>query len=212
MTITEMLQRIANLSVGLDTPTAFDNTVNLRYLNQAHDALYRLTAAVNSQAKIVEKTIAVVQGKLQEKVNAFKVKSVYIDIPNNTNILQPLSYNWILKHDPARTQAGVPNFWYQINRDLFTYPKYTGNVQVVFIGQSEPFTLETEETSIPYPPLYHSVLVDGATYYAVQGESGLKNKEELALIIDQWDKGKRDCLTYLMNQSNPGVISTYSEV
>jgi hypothetical protein len=212
MTITEMLQQIANLSVGLDNATEFDNEINLRYLNLAHAELYRSTAAVNPDATIVQKTIAVDQGALQEKINAFTVKNLHIPIANNTKVLQPIPYDWVLQHDPARTQAGQPIYWYRLNHKLFTYPKYTGDIQVVYIGQAIPFTLETEEADIPYPPLYHSVLVDGACYYAFQGESGLKNREEMLLTLTRWEQGKKSCSQYLINQSNYGVISTYSEL
>ena len=212
MTIAEMLQQIANLSVGLDNATEFDDEINLRYLNLAHAKLYRATAAVNPDATIVQKTIAVVQGVLQEKVNAFRVKSLHIPIPNNTKVLQPIPYDWILQHDPAKTQAGQPIYWYRLNHALFTYPKYTGDIEVVYVGEAVPFTLETEAADIPYPPLYHSVLIDGACYYVFQGESGLKSKEEMLLTLTRWEQGKKSCAQYLMNQSNTGVISTYSEI
>lgn len=212
MSIAEMLQQIANLSVGLDQATAYDNTVNLRYLNLAHQELYRTTAAVNPDAKITQKTIAVVDGKLQEKIQAFLIKSLYIAMPNNTNILTPVAYDWILSHDPTLTQACTTSLWYRLNQALYTYPKYTGELTVVFVDEPEALTLETEEAAIPYPLLYHSVLVDGACYFAFQSESGLKNKQELLLTLARWDEGKKDCLSYLVNQSNYRVISTYSEV
>ena len=95
---------------------------------------------------------------------------------------------------------------------FYVHPKYTGEINVIYVKDVEDFTIDTKEDEIPYPRAYHPILIDGASRFIFQGEGGLKNKDELLLANKQWEIGKRACEAFLSNQGNNLVESTYSKV
>lgn len=212
MNVREILKLVSEQGVGLEEPTDIDNTVYLRYLNLVHFDLYRSVASINPFAKIEEKEGNAVAGKLELGSTPFLVRSVYIPIKNNAQILRSISYDEILKTDPAMDASGKPERWFFLNNNIQLYPKsHTGTVKVVYMDDPKEFTIGTLSEQIPYPTIYHQVLVDGTIYYLFQGEGGLKNKQELALSLARWEKGKKALYAYLMGQSGEH-LSTYSEV
>ena len=206
------MQQVLNLSMGDEESPEVSNVINLQYLNLIHFELYRLTAAVNPDAKIEHQTIGVVDGLLQNAIKPLVVKSIYLPRGQNSITLKPITYHAILQYDPECQSTGFPTYWYKLNKQIYTYPKYTGDVKVVYVAEPTLFTLATTSDEIPYPVIYHRVLIDGTCYYVFQGESGLKNKQELLLSWQRWSNGKKECYAYLMNQSGSGIISTYSPV
>jgi hypothetical protein len=213
MDVKEVIKLVSDLSVGIETPTSFDEEIYLRYLNLVHFELYRGVGTINPYVPLIEEEYAVEAGTFEPNAVPFVVRSVYVPIPNNARVLSPISYDEILKQDPNRDRPGLPQFWFYMNKKMTLYPsQYEGPVRLITMGTPERFTIETLEEQIPYPPLYHQVLVDGTCYYLFQGEMGLKNQAELVASQGRWEKGKKELYSYLMTLSGTGLLSTYSEV
>ena len=213
MNVKEIIKLVSDLSVGLENPTPMDEEIYLRYLNLVHFNLYRSVGTINPYVPLIEEEYEVEAGTFEPNAVPFVIRSVYVPLKNNARVLSPISYDEILKQDPSMETVGLPQFWFYLSKQITLYPnKYEGPVKMITMSGPTLFTLETLEEQIPYPPLYHQVLVDGTCYYLFQGESGLKNQAELVASQARWEKGKQALYSYLMSLSGTGLLSTYSEV
>jgi hypothetical protein len=217
MHVSEMIENLGLLSVGLDNLSNKDKDVFLKYLNLVHFDLYRLTALVNPYVESIKSINATIFDNIDryiEGINPFHVDAVYFGTGANATILKQTTKRGVLAVDPELTATGNPTNWY-INRKnkICIYPTvYTDTITVVYIQQPIKLTLNDVETDVPYPPAYHQILVDGAAYYIYQSEGGLKNRDELATALLKYNAGKMELMTYLNNAIGTGVISTYSRV
>lgn len=212
MNVREIIKLAAEQSVGLEDLSPEDAALYLKYLNLVHAELYRKLAQINPFAPISKETLQATQGKIELETIPLVVKSLYVPIEGNPLVLKPIRHDTILERDPERAMRGMPQYWYFFNQGIEVYPSYEGALKLVSIKDPEMFTIETVEAQIPYPPSYHQVLVDGTCYYLFQGETGLKNKEELGTSLAKWEMGKRELYAYLLNLSGTRLLSTYSEV
>ena len=212
MNVREIIKLAAEQSVGLEDLSPEDASLYLKYLNLVHAELYRKLAQINPFAPIAKDTVSAIGGRITLETMPLVVKSLYVPISGNPLVLKPIMHDTILERDPERAMGGMPQYWYFFNQGIEVYPSYEGALKLVCIKDPEMFTIETVEAQIPYPPSYHQVLVDGTCYYLFQGETGLKNKEELGTSLAKWETGKRELYAYLLNLSGTRLISTYSEV
>ena len=212
MNVKEIIQLAAEQSVGLESPTSLDENVYLKYLNLIHGELYRKTAAINPQASMVTESHATDDGSFKPDQLPVMIRSVYVAIAGNSLVLKPISYDKILTKDPEMTLGGQPHYWFFLNNKIQTYPRQENTFKIIYVKEPDALTIETLSEQIPYPPLYHQVLVDGTCYYLFQGETGLKNSKELEQAAAKWEKGRNELYAYFMTLSGTGSLSTFSEV
>ncbi len=212
MDVKDMINLAASLSVGLDKPTLEDANIYLRYLNLVHFELYKSVAMFNPYIPVEKETMIITNGVGKFINTPFAIASVHYYEGNAVRILKKQSYDLILQSDPEERKAGLPLYWYYQNRSLNIYPKKTTHVGVVYIGEPKEFTLNTIEEEIPYPAIYHQVLVDGMSYYIYQGESGLKTENTAMQAFAKFEKGKHNLYAYLLSLSGASIGSTYSVV
>ncbi|CAK9250411.1 unnamed protein product [Sphagnum jensenii] len=219
MDVVKIIDLVADLSIGLDTPTADDQAVFLKYLNLAHAELFRKTAAASPVVKILrENNLNVTDGKVDAlSQTPFLIRTV--TLMDQKKPLLATSLESIEKTDPLLTKTGQPWGWYYANKSVSVYPLITSNpdggtgqVGVSYLADPAPFILTTLSADIPYPVLYHPVLVDGTCYYLFQTEAGFKNDLKMKLSLDRWNGGKSELLCYLRNLSGQQYYSTYTEV
>lgn len=219
MNVAEIINLVADLSIGLDTPTADDQAVFLKYLNLAHAELFRKTAAASPVVKILrENNLNVTDGKIDPlSQSPFLIRSVTLMAQNKP--LLATSLEAIEKTDPLLTKTGQPWGWYYAHSAVFVYPLTSSNAEagtnqvgVSYLAEPLSLTLNTLSADIPYPALYHPVLVDGTCYYLFQTEAGFKNDLKMKLALDRWERGKSELLCYLRNLAGQQYYSTYTEV
>lgn len=219
MNVAEIINLVADLSIGLDTPAADDQAVFLKYLNLAHAELFRKTAAASPVVKILrENNLNVTDGKVDAlSQSPFLIRTVTMMDQNKP--LLATSLEAIEKTDPLLTKTGQPWGWYYANKTVCIYPLASSNAEagtnqvgVSYLAEPLSLTLNTLSADIPYPALYHPVLVDGTCYYLFQTEAGFKNDLKMKLALDRWERGKSELLCYLRNLSGQQYYSTYTEV
>lgn len=219
MDVVKIIDLVADLSIGLDTPTADDQAVFLKYLNLTHAELFRKTAAASPVVKILrENNLNVTNGKVDPlRQTPFLIRSV--TLMDQKKPLIATSLEVLERNDPLLTRTGQPWGWYYANKSVFIYPLTssvpeagTGQVGVSYIAEPAPLLLTTLSVDIPYPALYHPVLVDGTCYYLFQTEAGFKNDLKMTVALDRWERGKSELLYYLRNLSGQQYYSTYTEV
>jgi hypothetical protein len=219
MDVTEIINLVSDLSIGLDSPTPDDQVVFVRYLNLAHAELFRKTAAVSPVVRILrENNLNVTNGQVDPLTQTpFLIRSV--TMMDQKKPLAATSLEEIEKTDPLLTKTGQPWAWYYANSSVFVYPLTTSDAQagsgqagVSYIAQPSALTLTTVSADLPYPALYHPVLVDGTCYYLFQTEAGFKNDLKMKLALERWERGKSELLCYLRNLSGQQYYSTYTEV
>lgn len=209
MTVNEMINLISTLSVGLDAPSADDQEIFLRYLNLAHYELYRKTAHTNPAVGLVREVLDVVDGDAEDTSSPFfMVRSVYRTDQNME--ITPSSLDDVQAEDPQHTKVGSPRLWYYANNKISVYPIYTGEIGILYVKAPTPFTLNTSQAEIPYPPIFHSVLVHGASYYLFQGETGFRNETKMKDNELKWMNESTQLLQYLTNISGKKYYSTFS--
>ena len=198
--------------VGIDTLSDSDKIIYLQHLNQAHYELYNHTAALNDDLIINE------------------AKSTTANV-NNINLSQrPLSINKIYVDDCAtpltekqkmdfvdftkKSTAGYPCvFTWQVKK-VSIHPivkDITYDLDIWYTPQYVDLDEDTPEDDIPYPPLFHYVLLDGALYYLFQDEGGFKNSDKVVSQMAKWEKGKQDLYSYLFHKTGE-IVSTFSNV
>jgi hypothetical protein len=215
MLVGEIIDLIAKLSIGLDSPTVDDRSIYLSYLNLAHFELYKKVAAVNTRIAIQRDILNVTNGVVDPLTkDMFNIRSVY---RNDINFqLKPYSFDKIQTRDPSLIYTGQPTYWYYINNQLTVWPLFTqtvenGGIGVVYDLQPLPFDLDdNSDLSIYYPVPYHPVLIDGASYYMFQSETGFRTESKMNSMMTRWETGKNNLYNYLRVSGGKSTYSTYN--
>lgn len=212
MLVSDVLDLVANLSIGLDNPTQDDEEIFLRYLNLAHFELFSRTASINPFVTIQSDVLNVNDGVVDNlTAPLFSIRSVYST--DSKSSLIPYSYNRILDLDPTLTQTGQPQYWYYVNNTLNVWPLWTKDegIGVRYVVAAEPFDLN-DDLSPLYPPTFHPLLVDGTCYYLFQTESGFKNETKMLKAEKRWMNGTTDLYNYLLMVGGKPIYSTFSNI
>jgi hypothetical protein len=216
MLVGDVLNLVAQLSMGLDSPTADDQKIWLGYLNLAHFDLFAQTATVNAGISIQTDQLNVTNGVCDPFTQPiYSIRSAY-QIDTN-RILQPSTYDKILKQDPGRQIQADPTSWYVINGRLNTWPLATlttvsgSGVGVIYNTQPVVFGLN-DDLSLYYPLAFHPILVDGTCYYMFQSESGFSNQTKMQSSEMKWSKGKTNLFNYFVALGGKTSFSTFSRL
>lgn len=217
MFVGEILNLVAQLSIGLDSPTTDDQSIFLNYLNLAHFELYKKVASVNTIIPIQRDILNVADGVVDPLTQPiFNIRSVY---RKDINLqLIPSSFDKIQVMDPSLIITGEPAYWYYINSTLNVWPLFTqatenGGIGVVYDVQPVLFDLDdNSDLSVYYPIAYHPLLVDGTCYYMFQSETGFRNESKMTLMYNRWEAGKTTLYNYLMMSGGKNLYSTYSRI
>ncbi|WP_192483165.1 MULTISPECIES: hypothetical protein [Cysteiniphilum] len=227
MNVSEMIDRLTLLSVGLDSVDTAEKQIFLKYLNIVHFELFRITALFNPyvSATVIEYNSDTANVVLTAKgwigsffqKNSHAITGVYYKDSGGVTKLKQTSVSQIFETDPLLEKIDKPAYWYYNNASAYIYPylnTYPAGCSLVltYIKNPTPLELTTYEDAVPYPPTFHQLLVDGAAYYMYQSEGGLKNKDEINASLIKYERGKGELLNYFNTLSGNGVISTYSEI
>lgn len=210
MNVKEIVDLVAGLSIGLEQPTPDDQDIFLKYVNLVHFELYSKTVANNPFIQTVTETVNVVDGvAANTAVAPFIFRHVYLP---SGRALRKTSAEDILKRDPTLKTVGFSSLWYFFNGRINIYPKSTQAIGVLYVPSPRQFTLTTLEAEIPYPPISHQILVDGAAYYLYQSEAGFKAEGKLYETKMRYESGKTQLLSYLQTIGGNPHLSTYRDV
>lgn len=212
MLVTDVLNLVANLSIGLDNPTDDDQEIFLRYLNLAHFELFQHTAPVNPFIPIQSDMLDVNNGVVDNlTAPLFSFRSVYRTDSNKELI--PYSYDKILDKDPGLIITGEPIYWYYINNKLNVWPLWTEEegIGVRYNIASNPFQLNNDLSPI-YPVQFHPLLIDGTCYYLFQTETGFKNESKMMNSQKRWKNGISNIYNYFVMLGGKPIYSTYSKI
>lgn len=216
MLVGEILNLVAELSIGLDSPTADDIPIFLNYLNLAHFELFSQTATVNPIVNIQRDVLAVTDGVVDPLTHdVFSFRSVY---RADLNVqIHPTSIDKIIERDPSNITTGDPSFWYYSNGRLNVWPLFTqgtdiGGIGVLYNTQPAPLG-QNDDLSDYYPIGFHPLLVEGTCYYLFQSETGFKNDAKMNRSYKRWKDGKTILYNYLITLGSGKTFrSTYSRI
>lgn len=216
MDVQDIIQLIANQGLGNDTPTPADQVIYLRYLNIAHDDLYRSVKILDPDRASISTQITVTDGQadlpgdVMQIVSAIRIRlpppqedwRALINPAKDGKLVQK-TLGWIESRDPMVSQTGDPEYYYLAGNKIGTYPVTTHLLKIRYIPKPQPFTLQTLASQIPYPPEYHSILVDGALFYLFQGEGGFKSGPRARDAQLKWLRGKTSLCNFIEATGNP---------
>jgi len=214
MDVSQILNLLGSLSIGLDDPSESDIDVYINYLNIAYRELLQETIIQNPNVPILTEVVVsteldgVLPGLLTQ--DPFIIKTVF-DSDRNVP-LKPTNLDAIQRTDPGITKTGLPSQWYYSSGSINLYPKFAGNIGVTYIAQPALLDVNTISANILIPRMYQYILADGAAYYVFQSETGFKDQMKMAACSDRWQKGKRDLFSYYKNLGGQKFYSTYSAV
>lgn len=212
MLVSDILDLMANLGIGLDEPTKDDNEIYLRYLNLAHFELYRHTASVNPFL-ILQKDILSVNNGVVDSLTAplFSIRKVY---RTDTNLgLIAYSIDKVLDSDPSLSVIGNPIYWYYANNNLNVWPLWTQQDGLGVIYNTEINYLKINDDLNSYYPLsFHPLLADGAVYYLFQSETGFKNDIKMKKAEERWNEGRTNLYNYFLTVAGKPIYSTFSRI
>jgi hypothetical protein len=222
MDVTEILKLLATLSIGLDDIDVTDQNnsdvvVFMRYINLAYFELLQSTASENPLLVKDHEQLDCTNGVLASTSKPIFIPKIVYDIVSNIPLIGGLEED-ILKNDPALKQTGSPFQWYYANNVINVYPLTTSTVAsgggfgVRYISQPPYLKLSSLSSDIWLPPIYHQILVDGASYYLFQSETGFKDQSKMQAAMVRWEDGKKKIFSYMKNISGKKILSTYSPV
>lgn len=212
MNAKEIITLVSSLSIGLDEPTDSDIVIFLRFLNLAYFELLRLTILRNPIYPKVRETLQCTNGVLDPTANSvFSIRGAYL--PDSNTPLIGTNFDAVFKIDPALKETSTtPEFYYYDSGNINIYPLYTGNVGIVYCKNPDLLNINSLSYNIYIPEIYHSVLVDGTSYYLFQSETGFKNEMKIQESMKRWNDGKTDVTGYLERLGGQKHYSTYSAV
>lgn len=212
MNVIDILNLMGTLSIGNSNITPSEQAIFLTYLNLANLELYRATANFNQDLLVSETFDPDPEDLNYELANIpFLVNSVYL--PDTKVRLERLSQADLIRKDPNLSKTGQPLNYVVQGKTISLYPPQEIPVKAVvwYVPSPIPFDINTPESFIPYPSVFHPVLADGGLYYVFQDAGGFKNSEREADAKARWNRGKSELLSYLYNVSGES-FSTFRNV
>lgn len=196
MDVKAILDAVCKLASGLDIPTDITLEVALIYLNLAHCDLYRRVYASNLPAFLKKEEI-----KIGESLpDVLFVDSVFIKTPERK--LSKVFWQDVVKGDPLLKKVGHPFNWTWRESGnkwtFFVYPSLSldkpQEILVFYVPQPQNLLMDDREDQIPYPSLWHNLLIDGAIYYMAQGDGGLSASASSQIYMKRWEYGLSEFL------------------
>jgi hypothetical protein len=224
MDVKEILKLLATLSIGLDDidvesdNPSLDVIVFMRYINQAYTEILQSTLAESPFVRKRKESVNCNDGDCDATEETIFLPITVYDVESNSPLLKT-TYEEILKIDPGFTKEGViPEKWFYWNGIISVYPIVTSlladgkGIGVAYIPQPDLLTKDSESADIAIPAMYQSLLVDGASYYLFQSETGFKDQLKMQAAMKRWEDGKQKLFAYMKNFSGKQYYSTYSAV
>lgn len=212
MNVSDILDIVGDFSVSGSNVTDVQRTSFLRYLNLYKDSLYRKTAAMNGnllQTQLFNENYDAGTGiTLTGTTNLMFVTSV-INLQVNRALKQKSQIEaYQLYYGDTAFRSGLPQI-YTVTSSyttgefvVFLYPVPTQNPVNIIIGyldNPEDFTEDTVSVAIPFPQLYHQVLVDGTLWYVFQEEGGFKDSIKASEAKNRCQQGEQELMSFLQN-------------
>ena len=209
MNVSDILDIIGDFSVSGSNVTEEQRNLFLRYLNLYKDSLYRKTAAFDNNLITVQPFSAAYDSNIGLELASPSLMFV----SSVTNLNNSESLRQISKVDAYKLYYKVDSFiesepksftiYSNYSHDLFSvfvYPVPSNiNVVVGFIDNPNDFTEDTLSADIPFPPLYHQVLVDGTLWYVFQEIGGFRDSLKAREAKDRCLKGENELSGFLQN-------------
>jgi hypothetical protein len=211
MNVSDIINMMALTGVGLEDPTPEDREIYLKFINLANLELYRL--AIFSEKSLYRDITNITTDA--NGVYHFPIFPLEIEKVICTSLLKNLHFDVIenlQKYDTLLNKEGTPSKWYFNRKNLVIYPVQTAPIDLILWTIPNPIhlTLDTAEMDIPYPPVYHDILMHGASYFLFQSEGG-KNREKMIIAEKKWTDGKTRLLDFLQAYQKPQT-STFENV
>lgn len=211
MNVSDMINVMKTLGIGQVYGDKETNEIFLSFLNLANDQLYSETANINSGIFINEPNLISIvnQNSVTLTNTPFSISRVFPI--GKTKALDGKSVLDFADYQFSNTSISDPCIYTSIGKNIMFWPfinDITYNINVWYVPERTMLDLTTPESSIPYPPSYQRVLVDGALYYLFQDESGFKNPRKENAAMERWDKGRMDLKSYFYG-SNKMSIRTF---
>ena len=207
-----MLENMALLSVGPDSLTPKTKVIFLKYLNIANREIYGKTAAINPDV-VINETIQVQVGSDEIELNndIFSVSSLYVNDQYPSLTLK--SYMDFVAYKKWRTiNSSDPEVFSFRKNTILIYPilpttQYT--LDIFYAPHPINIKESTDESDIPYPKVFHDILVDSALYYLFSDEEGFKSTRDKLESKERKESRLKDLNSYLYSNQNQS-LSTYS--
>lgn len=207
MNVMDMINLMGTLGIGEVSSDKDSKRIALTYLNLAHDQLYSETANLNEKL-FVDETHASIAGQDNFTLYTEPFSLIGVWVSGQPFPLRILPETEFYNYKKRRSYSGAPEICSIVGNKINFFPNdsgvsYTFNVKVC--PNITPLQENTPESSIPYPILYHRVLINGALRYMFNDEAGFKNTTRENEAAKEWDNGRFELITYLYNfnrQSN----------
>ena len=202
-TVSEILDNVINLSVGINDVDTEEKGKFLKYLNMACRELYRLTAPLddNLSATHLANDFDETAGIELYDVDAKKISILTVrKVMTNRVAFKEVPY-LTLQEMKFLNQPSVPVYCVQNN--VITLYSNLAKPYNVFIGYVPDFIDLQDEAIDPFPfrPFFQNLLVYGTLYYIYQDMDGFKSSIKESIAVDEWTKGKMRYSNYLLNTS-----------
>jgi hypothetical protein len=213
LNVAEIVDTMCLLGIGEANQPQLEKDIALKYLNLVHAELYRKTAIFNTDA-ISHEELTSVAGESTVVLSRIPHAISTIIVQGQPKELTGIGRLKFLKNKILNPNSGNPCYYTYDLEDISFWPILPNSVyvmDVLFIIPWGPFDYDTLESDIPYPPLFHSILVDGGLTYLYQDEGGFRTADKVKKTEERWKDGKAEILSYFYGSTKQS-IGTYSNL
>ena len=216
MDVSQILDILIGFGVRSDLISTDEKSTYLKYVNLAHQELYALTAVLNPDlVSALQLNITDGYGTLPNK--PYQLITVTDNNQANTSSanLKQRSVSQMVKDYPQwgfedpDIVKGTPQYYLLRDKTLYLVPSTDTTVTINYIPNPQDFVLETPADEIPYPIVFHKILIDGALRYLYQdvNESSVKDDMRIRQAVLNWEMGKGRLVNYLAGYDKEALIN-----
>lgn len=198
MNVNELRDRVLEISHNEVAPDTNLKVKALSWLNSAYQELVSDSLPYLEQLLEVSSSITLISGVGVLPSNLSRILKVMDRDANH--VLQQISQADAVEKDVTGDVTGSPQYYWIEAGSIFTYPKYSGDLKVVYLKQVSDLEDGDLESDIVIPKQFHHGLVWGGLVWSSIFERGFSSQGDLKLFQLKWEEVKRELKLSLASQ------------
>lgn len=199
MNVTEIINRIATISLNEDSPDADIQTRLVRYINDAYFEVYRETAKMYKNRLLTSEAVTITNGAGTISVTPFSWETVKDTV--GKQILKPSDIEEIDEIDIEIDDTGNPTRYYiTTGTTVNTHPINSTTILVRYIPEATVLSVSSTEADIKISVMFQEILVWGAIFMMFLDERDTRTELEIQVAQAKFDDKLTRLKSHLDNQ------------
>lgn len=189
MNVSEIRDRILEISHNEASPDTDLNTKSLRWLNSAyHELVDELLPFLNRYLQREETVSSNANGVANLSNDVYRV--VRLADVRAERVLKEIDRQDAMDMDPASSQTGEAKYFWVDGNTVTLLPRAETTLNVLYMPTVVDLQEDGTEASILIPRQFHHALVWGSLVWSSVFERGFSSQSDLALFQRKWEDAK----------------------